>query len=144
MPTLPVEAMVASMTDGEAALIRAAFSRPNGATAKLRATKPFRKVDPTAPGAGRKAYANYIWRMLCFDFVPYRPHNCMPVTADWDVCAVIKHRYEERERNGFDNPVSRRELERDRVAMLDALIKRAESVLPVAAQRGVMAWRGLV
>jgi hypothetical protein len=144
MPTLPIEAMVRDLTDNGAKIIRAAFLRSDGTSAKLRASKPFRKIDPTAPGAGFKAYANYVWRMLCFDFVPYRPHNCMPCTAGWDVCMVIKHRYEQRERDGFDNPISRRDLERERLVALDALIKQAESVMPITAQRGAMSWRGLV
>lgn len=122
MPILPVDAMCKDLSDYEEELIRAAFNRTTG---KLRATKPFRKVDKTAPFAFFGGEANYVWRMLCFDFCAFSPHSCMPVTADFD----IPGSYDKR---------------REVAKVLDALIKRAESVAPIVIQAGAMRFLGLV
>jgi hypothetical protein len=126
MPVLPVDKMVADLDDWGEKLIRAAFNRRTGA---LRATKPFRRIDYDAGGALFKACANYVWRMLCFDFCGFSPHNCLPVCADWDIGAVFYRRED-----------SDREMEKRGKAKLDATIERAESVLPASAQRGLMQW----
>lgn len=133
MPTLPVEAMVRNLTSNMARIIRAAFRQSNGKTATLRATKPFRKIDPKHPCAMFEASANYVWRQLCFDYVSRRPHNCMPCTADFDLYRVLKGQCENAHR-----------ATRDMTLVLDQQIRLAESVMPVTAQRGVMSWRGLV
>ena len=83
MPTLPVETMVARCNNLEGWIVRAAF---NGC--RLRAIKPFRCID-CADHSGKalaQACANYVWRMLCFDYVSYLPHNiCAGASADYDV-----------------------------------------------------------
>lgn len=122
MPKLPVDAMVADLDGCEEKLVRAAFNRTTG---KLRATKPFRTIDFDADDALFKASANYVWRMLCFDYAGFRPHNCMPVTADWDIGMYYR---------------GCRDAERAVRDELDALIKQVESVLPITAQKGVMQW----
>jgi hypothetical protein len=129
MPILPVDEMCADLNDYGSRLIRAAFNSRTGA---IRATKPFRTIDFDSDCAFFKACANYVWRMLCFDFVPYRPHNCMPVTADWDILTV---------KSGCADQYK---WGRAVAAVLDRLIQKAESVMPISAQRGVMSWRGLV
>ena len=135
LPILPIEEMVRGLTANSARTIRAAFRRSNGVTATLRASKPFRKIDPTGPRAEFEASANYVWRMLCFDFVASRPHNCFPCTADFDIYAVLKAR-------GDCDGVHK--ATRDMTIKLDQQIRIAESVMPVTAQRGIMSWRGLV
>jgi len=113
MPVLPVNQMVLDLPPYEEALIRAAFHK----TGRMRATKPYRKITrPKFEGS-----ANYVWRMLCFDFCDFRPHSCMPVCADFD----LPGDYDER---------------RAKVKILDKLIKRVESVIPVTAQKGIMRW----
>ena len=133
MPTLPIEAMVRNLPSNTARIIRAAFRASDGTSAKLRATKPFRKIDTDADDAMYKASANYVWRMLCFDYVARAPHNCMPCTADFDLYRVLKVQCEKAHQAA-----------RDMTLVLDQQIKLAESVMPVAAQAGVVSWRGLV
>jgi hypothetical protein len=138
MPTMPIEAMVRDLPTNSARIIRAAFRRSNGTTATLRASKPFRKIDTDADDAMYKASANYAWRMLCFDYVARAPHNCMPCTADFDLYRVLKVQ------GGCADIHAVAQATRDMVVVLDQQIKLAESVMPVAAQVGVLSWRGLV
>ena len=119
MPILPVDSMVLKLTALEEKLVRAAFIRKTG---KLRATKPFRKIGTHAEFEG---CANYVWRMLCFDFVNSPPHSCMPVTADFS----IPGDYDER---------------RGKTKILDELIKRVESVVPITSQVGALRWGSLI
>ena len=136
MPKLPFEAMCEDCDEREGRLIRAARNSRNG---RLRASKPFNRIDfhGNEDEALFKACANYVWRMLCFDYVDCRPHSCTPCTADFDIGAV----YLLREKRGdYADRNDRRRNERIMLMTLDALIKRAESVLPVTAQKGAMAW----
>jgi len=81
MPTFPVETIVDGWDSHDADLVRAAFtSRGARDGLKLRASKPFKRVRNSFEG-----YANYVWRMLCFDLVGWGKHACMPVCADIDV-----------------------------------------------------------
>jgi hypothetical protein len=151
MPKLPVETMVAGCDDNEARIVRAAF---NGRTGCLRASKPFGRIEKTDSDeeALFKASVNYVWRMLCFDYVGWGKHSCMPVTADWDIGAVYVRIFERDGRTArfgspeYDSPADRaareerRGKERDLREALDALIKRVESTLPVTAQAGAMRW----
>ncbi len=134
MPTLPIERMVRDLPCNSARIIRAAFRRSNGETAKLRATKPFRKIDTDADDAMYKASANYVWRMLCFDYVARAPHSCMPCTAYFDLYRVLKD-------VGCDRS---HQAARDMTLVLNQQITLAESVMPVTAQRGALSWRGLI
>jgi len=137
MPKLPFDRMVAGCTEDEARIICAAR---NSRTGCLRASKPFGHIDFHGDGdeALFEACANYVWRMLCFDFVGYRPHSCMPYTADFDIGCV----YHLREKRGvYPDRDTRRREERVLRDLLDALIKRAESVMPITAQKGAMAYR---
>lgn len=135
MPTLPIEAMVQDLTTNSGGIIRAAFRRSDGTNATLRATKPFRKIDTGADDALFMACANYSWRMICFDFTTWAPYRCFPTAADFDLYRVLKAQ-------GDCDDVH--QAARDMTIVLDQQIKLAESVMPVSAQRGVMAWRGLV
>jgi len=136
MPNLPFNKMCAVCTDDEAKIIRAAQNRRNGS---LRASKPFSKIDfdGNEEDALYKASANYVWRMLCFDYCGFRPHNCMPITADWDIGAVF---YVKQNRDEYADYKERLAAETSVRDVLDALIKKVEAVLPVTAQAGVMQW----
>jgi hypothetical protein len=133
MPSLPVEFMCAGLDDRDAKLIRAAFNGRNGC---LRASKPYRKIDFNGPEdrALFEASANYVWRTLCFDYCGFHPYNCLPVTADCDLGAVYYGRA------GYEDYDVRRDARKSVLDALDALIKRAESALPITAQKGVMQW----
>jgi len=136
MPKLPFDLMCAGLDDNEARIIRAAC---NSRTGCLRASKPFGRIDLDGDPdeALFRASANYVWRMLCFDYCGFHPHNCMPVTADWDIGAVY---YTREGRGEFTDREERRDAEKSVRVALDALVKRAESVLPITAQAGVMQW----
>lgn len=136
MPNLPFDKMCEGCDEREVRIIRAAQNRRTGG---LRASKPFGRIDfeGDEDEALFKASANYVWRMLCFDFCGFHPHNCMPITADWDIGAV----YYTREENGeFTDHADRRAAEKSVREALDALVKRVESVLPVTMQKGIMQW----
>jgi len=136
MPKLPFDAMCEDLNEGSARMIRAAC---NSRTGCLRASKPFRCIDfhGDEGEALFRACANYVWRMLCFDYVGHRPHSCMPCTADFDVGAV----YHLREQHGrYPNRDARQRAERILLDALDALIKQAEAVMPITAQKGAMQW----
>jgi hypothetical protein len=136
MPNLPFDLMAAGCDEREACIVRAAQNKRTGG---LRASKPFGRID--FEGDEDKALfegsANYVWRMLCFDFCGFHPHNCSPVTANAEVCAVF---YVRKERGEYANFAEWRAASKIVLDTLDALIKRIESVLPVTAQKGVMQW----
>jgi hypothetical protein len=138
MPTLPIERMVRDLPCNSERIIRAAFRQHDGTNAILRTTKPFRKIDMDADNAMFEASANYVWRMLCFDYVGHAPHNCMPCTADFDLYRVLKVQ------GGCADIHQVTKAARDMTIVLDQQIKLAESVMPVAAQVGALSWRGLV
>ena len=136
MPNLPFNDMCAGCDEREARIVRAAQNKRTGG---LRASKPFGRIDfeGDEEEALFKGSANYVWRMLCFDFCGFHPHNCMPISADWDLSAVY---YCREQRGEYSDHADRRVDEKAARVVLDALIKRVESVLPVTAQRGVMQW----
>ena len=136
MPNLPFDLMVADCDERETRIVRAA---QNSRSKGLRASKPFGRInfEGDLDEALFKASANYVWRMLCFDFCGFHPHNCMPITADWDIGAI----YYTREENGeYPDHADRRAAEKSVRDALDALVNRVESGLPVTAQKGVMQW----
>lgn len=103
----------------------------------LKSAKPFPSTQCRrgSENAEFKGAVNYVWRMLCFDFLSYAPHSCIPVSADWDYHMAVKTaRYGEA---GYTESEENFKRGRD---LLDALIKRAESNLPVTLQSGAMRW----
>jgi len=136
MPKLPFDDMCADLDDSEARIICAAQNSRNDC---LRVTKPYKHIDfdGDLDEALFKASVNYVWRMLCFDYCGFTPHSCLPITADWDIGAVF---YNREKQGDFYSYKERRDAEKSVVATLDALVKRAESVLPITAQVGVMRW----
>lgn len=140
MPILPLSTMVADCNDQEKEIVSAAFTtrgvkNKDDGFAKLRASKPFARVETFEQGC-----ANYVWRMLCFDFCSFHPHCCMPVSADFDLSWGLEHRDGERVRYGQPGYDEQRHRERELTEQMKALIDRVESVLPVTAQKGVMRW----
>ena len=66
--------------------------------------------------------AKYVWRMLAF-FVSQNPqHQCIPVTADWDLDIDS---YDER---------------RARAKELDTLVEKLENTIPIWERHGVLRW----
>lgn len=99
------------------------FSAIKGREERLRASKPtVKKNDP------RTGEAAYVWRMVAFQVSPNGKHQCMPVTADWDLSYDMQdpQRFEKR---------------RARAKELDALVDRiVMACVPLPRQHGVMRW----
>ena len=132
-----IDQLTAGLAGEELAIISACFAKRGKGMGTLRASKPFKTSDciEGKQNAGFKGKVNYVWRMLCFDFLPCHPHCCMPITADWDMHASFP-------RVPYGQP-GWGEQQAEKKAMregLDALIKRAESNLPLTAQSGVIRW----
>ena len=120
-------------TDAEREIIRGCFTI-RGARG-FRKSKPYKRV--TTPIQG---YANYVWRMLAFDFAGCSPYNCMPVMADCDVYMGYKLESGFKGSWGDAGYDDFKAGERAKVSELDLLVKRVESALPITAQSGVMQW----
>ena len=131
MPILPLSTMTKGMDKSDVATIAACL---NARTGQLLSKKPYKDIDfsdPKLPSPLFKATVNLAWRMLCFDFCDFGPHNCMPCTADWDVRTWYYRTY------GKDHhPVHRRQT----VDAIGDLVRRAEATLSVTLQKGALRW----
>ncbi len=131
MPKLLLSTMVEGLDDSDAAIIAACMSKRGG---QLRTVKPYKDIDfsdPKLPSPLFKASVNCVWRMLCFDFCDFAPHNCMPCTADWDVRTWYYRTY------GKDYS---RVNQQQTVDALGDLVKKVESKLPITLQKGALRW----
>ena len=132
-----IEQLTAGLTGEDLAIVSACFATRGKGKGTLKASKPFKTLDciEGKQNAGFKGKVNYVWRMLCFDFLPSHPHCCMPITADWDLRASYPRvRYGQ---PGYEAQQAEMKAELDTLA---DLIKRAESNLPLTAQSGVIRW----
>jgi len=133
MPVLPVESMVADLSESDERIVRAAFTTRG--VCRLRANKPFKKVETFEQGC-----ANYVWRMLCFDLAGFGKHVCMPVCADFEISDAQatfdggRIRYGQ---EGYNEQSNRAKELRKR---MDELVKRVESVLPIESKKGLLRW----
>ena len=129
LPILPVEAMVTGLSDSDAWIVRAAFVR----SGRLRTNKPFRRVT-----SHREGCANYVWRMLCFDYAGFGKHSCMPVCAEFELSDAIVAQQGYNACYGQAGYDVQRDREKALRAAMEALIKTAVSTLPIGA--GTMLW----
>lgn len=95
----------------------------------LRATKP--KVTDAVSGK-----AAYVWRMVAFTCSPIGAHQCMPVTADFDL-PRRKPENEEDRRRVYDET---RALSKE----LDEFSKRIEATVPLNMRHGLLRWGRLL
>jgi hypothetical protein len=72
------------------------------------------------------ASTNYMWRILAFDLTNFRPHNCLPCTADWDIRRVFADR-SLAERGAW-------------ISTLDKAINQIESTIPSDQHKGAIEW----
>ena len=80
MPKVDLEAAKSKLADNAEGLAILDILIKKDST--LRASKPKVTDDPIT---GKAAY---IWRMVCFMVSPKRQHQCMPMTADFDLPAI--------------------------------------------------------
>lgn len=128
-----LEQLTTGLVGAELDIVRACFTRKG----TLKTGKPFKTVDCVygKNEALFKGNVNYVWRMLCFDFLPAHPHCCMPVSADWDMIAAFpRYAY------GTLDYTTTKQAQDSLRKQMDLLIKRAESNLPVTQQAGAMRW----
>lgn len=108
----------------------------NPHTLQLRASKPpvpnkIPSVNVDAFGLHTYYYENendrdkgrtaYIWRMVAFMVSPMAAHQCMPVTAEFDLDGTFDSRREEAKR-------------------LDAIVDKVVNSIPVSEWHGVRRW----
>lgn len=105
MPTLNLDSIVMSEEERDLA---SQIVRKNGV---LYASKPKR-----ASGE-----AKYLWRMVVFGISPKPQHQCIPVTASFDLDGTY-----------FESL--------DRAKELDALAQRIEDSVPVQERHGTLRW----
>jgi hypothetical protein len=125
MPKMPIVTNGVSAVTCNAAIcaVRRVF---HPTTKRLKAKKPFPKMDFSHADAILHASANYIWRILCFDFCDFAPHNCMPVTANWDI------------RRAFaELPLPKREAW---IATLNEAVGQIEATIPADQHYGAIRW----
>ena len=94
-----------------------------GSTNQIRATKP--KVSKDNPDTG---YAAYVWRMVAFQVSPNGQHQCMPVTANFDLPA-----YDE-------DGQWRTAISRDMEKKMDMLVDCIVNCVPRHLHHGINRW----
>ncbi len=125
MPKLPVQQMVQSLSDTDATIIFCAFKPDSD---ELKAEQPFPRLDVSKGISIIEARANYVWRMLCFEWVHCVPYDEVPVEADWDIIAYWQRR--------ALGPGFLRNLVFDEVRQMDTLIDKAcRPILPGASEQ---------
>ena len=91
---------------------------------QIRATKP--KVDENDPVTG---IAAYIWRMVAFAVSPKPQHQCMPMTADFDLPAY--------DGSGKWSAAIAHEMMKELKPLEDAIV----NAVPKAQWHGVHRWK---
>lgn len=94
-------------------------SKDNSLAGHLRSTKP------------KDGEAAYVWRMVAFNVSPIRQHQCMPVTAEFDMPAEYWDRTDTR---------AAAEKRRNRCKELDVLVDALVNSVPKEQWHGVVRW----
>jgi hypothetical protein len=124
MPFIPSEALSAVESNAATCVSRRVF---HPTTRRLKAKKPYPKMDFAHVDALLHASANYVWRVLAFDLCDFAPFNCMPCTADWDLRKCFSYQEVYAEREAWR-------------ATLDEAIKQIESAIPADQHYGAIRW----
>ena len=118
MPKVDIEKVDGeTLTDEERAIFNIVVKKDNS----VRASKP--KVNDDLTGK-----AAYVWRMVCFFVSPKGPHQCMPVTANFDLPA-----YDE-------SGKWRSEISRTMEKELDVLVDKITTAVDKREWHGVHRW----
>ena len=115
MPTIPVEKLNDSLLNSEEQKIVDMIINKG----VLRSSKPKvskKNSDPVLIGK-----AAYVWRMVAFHISRNPQHQCMPVTADWDIVG------------SFDE---RKEISKQ----LDVLVDKIVNTVPPTQWHGILRW----
>lgn len=112
MPAINLESLMNELTPEEFGLVEPIIATQGKNAGRLRASKPS-KVD-------RRSM--YIWRLVAFYVSPMRQHQCMPITADFDLPGENYH-------------------ERLMLAkQLDEIVDKVTDAIPMSEWHGVKRW----
>ena len=121
MPILPVEKMVEDMPESIKSAFFSAVKQNTtdilDGVGQLKTAKPFKN-----PKNINEVIANYIWRLLCFDYCEEKPHCCIPVNAFWDLEITCQKEFDKE---------NWREKHKQLKEKLDVLITTAEKKFPM-------------
>lgn len=120
MPKANIQEINNSLLTDEYKAIMSIVVKKSG---EIRASKPKVKNDNHITGK-----AAYVWRMVCFQVSPKPQHQCMPVTANFDLPAF--------DENGNWKSVISREMEKN----LDILVKMIVDSIPKSQWYGINRW----
>lgn len=112
MPAIDVAALMNTLSRDEFELVEPIIATQGKNSGRLRASKPG-NVD------GRSMY---IWRLVAFYVSPMRQHQCMPITADFDLPGENYH----------DRLMLAREL--------DKIVDKVTDTIPMSEWYGVKRW----
>lgn len=97
---------------------------------RLRRSKPVMHAAAGTPQGILEGKASYVWRMLVFLTSREGRHQCMPVTADWDLSYTMYPRGVK-----TDHDAVRAEVKR-----LDAVVDEILETVPKTQWSGVRRW----
>jgi hypothetical protein len=112
MPTINVAALMNELSREEFALVEPIIATQGKNAGRLRASKPSQCDERSM----------YIWRLVAFYVSPMRQHQCMPVTADFDLPGENYH-------------------ERMMLAhKMDAIVDKVTDAIPMSEWHGIKRW----
>ena len=123
MPEIDLTA--AGLTDEEMEIARGIMVRGKD-KGKVRASKPPLGDDNV------NGEAAYVWRMVVFCISPKSVHQCMPVTADFD----LPRSYWE----GEGTSTEKRERRTARTKYLETIVDRIVATVPTSQWHGIARW----
>jgi hypothetical protein len=94
-----------------------------------------RRSKPTRDGR-----VQYVWRMVVFAVSPIPQHQCMPVTADWDLARDLKAEGHTEWSEVLQRPVACHAIVRAETQRLDTITDSIISAIPKTEWHGVVRW----
>lgn len=136
MPKIDLDKLRPVLTESEFAIARRIISQQGKNKGLLRASKPpVTKADPLS------GMAAYVWRMVAFMISPVGQHQCMPVTADWDLPIESPSRKSFDDSDRWYAELSRaHDARRDLAKELDKLVDKIVDSIPKNEWHGVKRW----
>lgn len=135
MPSIDLAGLKEILTPEEYSILRRCVSTQGKNAGHLRASKPF--VDRHDPQSGKAAY---VWRMLAFQLSPIGQHQCMPVTAEWDLPVGYEGLPSVNDPEYTSKLHDRHEQRRIMANALDELVDRVVNTIPPSEWHGVQRW----
>ena len=131
MPTINLDTIRTKVSEADYNLIVGIVANQGKNKGKLRASKPPIPIVGTRPGTYvskvnvldyNSSCTAYIWRMVAFQISPLPQHQCLPITADFDL--------------EVEDHDTRRELSK----RLDSLVSIVVDSIPKQQWHGIKRW----